>query len=320
MINIEKVVGKTQILGRPFNGRTLTVDDLHRLKLIPIQEFTIKERTIYLSDIFKTPARRLGCIAYVQKDDTYSAHTFFLSRSQGVWRLVRRYRFEITEDGREKPNWHDKGFGEESLFAPYPTQNALKVSNPILDIGEEAELVYFGTCVSIQDKDQYEEVISKEPILLKGNFYSDQKKVKIAPEELLFNNTDDEPDFSIVRGSWKTDLPLYGAATVRAFWSKDERLCYLFNQTDKGRIWVSGIDNRSALTELGIREQWVKAGDLTTPPWEYLMDFDEETGVYMTDQTGGYGDVENRHKSYVDMWKNYLSKIPIIIEYSEKFK
>ena len=49
------------------------------------------------------------------------------------------------------------------------------------------------------------------------------------------------------------------------------------------------------------------------------MDFNEETGMFGTDQTGGYGDEENRQKSYVDMWRNYLSKVPIISEFQKHF-
>jgi hypothetical protein len=168
MINPDEILGKTKVLGRPFNGRTLTVENLRTFGLVPDQEFSIKDRTVYLSKIFKTPARRLGCIAYVSKDDYYVAHTFFLSRSQGVWRLVRRYRFELTEEGREKSNWHDKGYGEESLFIPVMMQYNLRIEKPLLDLGDDAEFAYFGACVSVEEKDSYEDVITKEPIRLKG--------------------------------------------------------------------------------------------------------------------------------------------------------
>ncbi len=49
--------------------------------------------------------------------------------------------------------------------------------------------------------------------------------------------------------------------------------------------------------------------------WEYLAKFNKDTGLYEIDQTGGYGDEANRHKHYVDMYKNYVSKIPLIQEF-----
>ncbi len=85
---------------------------------------------------------------------------------------------------------------------------------------------------------------------------------------------------------------------------------YLFNTDENRRTWIGQIDNESTITSLGLRSTWVDSGCLTTPAWEYLIDD--------IDQTGGYGDETNRFKSYVDMHKNYISKIPAVKDFFEQ--
>jgi hypothetical protein len=53
---------------------------------------------------------------------------------------------------------------------------------------------------------------------------------------------------------------------------------------------------------LGVRQNWIDAGDIDTPVDEYRS------------QDGGYG-VEVGRGQYVDMFPKYLSKIPLISDY-----
>jgi hypothetical protein len=54
---------------------------------------------------------------------------------------------------------------------------------------------------------------------------------------------------------------------------------------------------------MGVRKKWVKGENLTTPAYEYFT------------QDGGYGNTSKTNGRYVDMFKNYLSKVPVIQEY-----
>jgi hypothetical protein len=77
----------------------------------------------------------------------------------------------------------------------------------------------------------------------------------------------------------------------------------MFCRDKKNRVWIGGIENDSKTGSTGLKETWVNGGDLTTPALEYVG------------QTDGYGNLKMSSGEYVDMFTNYLSKIPIIIEY-----
>jgi len=66
---------------------------------------------------------------------------------------------------------------------------------------------------------------------------------------------------------------------------------------EKNRTWLASIENHSQIRPTGVRGIWVDGGDLTTPAYEY----DIKAGVY--------GNVRLRWGNYIDMSKNYLSKI-----------
>src|SRR3989344_3905887 len=81
----------------------------------------------------------------------------------------------------------------------------------------------------------------------------------------------------------------------------------MFFKDAAGRAWIGGIEDDSETQSTGLKKSWVEGGDLATPAYEY------KTG--RTDQTGGYGNDKMRNGSYVDMYDNYLKKIPVIQEY-----
>jgi hypothetical protein len=137
---------------------------------------------------------------------------------------------------------------------------------------------------------------------IQGNFYP-KVEGKVPPEQLVFNNSDDAPNFSETGLAWTENTELYGPVQIETFRSKNNKLQYMFCRDSRNRVWIGGIENDSKITPVGLRESWINGGDLTTPAFEYY------------DYDGGYGSDKVRSRNYVDMYENYLSKIPVIKEY-----
>lgn len=102
---------------------------------------------------------------------------------------------------------------------------------------------------------------------------------------------------------------MYGQFQSEHFKSKDGKLLWAFNKDAQGRAWVGGVEVDSPLSSVGVRTKWAEIGDYGTPLYEYDV------------QTGGYGGTQDRQGNYyIGMWKNYLSKMPLIRKYLEQSK
>jgi hypothetical protein len=102
---------------------------------------------------------------------------------------------------------------------------------------------------------------------------------------------------------WKTKNALYGNVDCEIFTSLDESLRYQFCRDSLGRGWIANIENTSAVTGVGVRKVWVDGGDLVTTAFEYST------------QSRAYGNPKISKRKYVDMYTNYLSKVPLIRSY-----
>ncbi len=307
---------KINIKARPYNGKLLDIEILESSGVLPMYQIQAgDERNIYVSKPYKKGGY-VAFVGYVQDEDKLIARTFFYSRSEGIARLLRRYKFKevINEEGekKDKVTWNDKGYSEKSIALPIPLQKGLaEILSLYTDIDKLDVLggnIFYGTAFDLsKEDDDYAKEVSKESIRLQGNFYGATKKDIVPPNEMIFTDTADSPDFDNLIDSYSIYLEYYGMSQVHTYKSKNNLYTYLFNTDEKGRTWIGQVDNESKITSLGIRSKWVDSGCLTTPAWEYLIDD--------IDQTGGYGDETNRFKSYVDMYKNYISQIPVVKEY-----
>jgi hypothetical protein len=124
-----------------------------------------------------------------------------------------------------------------------------------------------------------------------------------APETVQLSD-EQSPNFANKLASWRQDTSLYGRVHYDVYPSNDGKLKYVFCRDVKGRSWVSGIENNSPLESTGLREEWLSGSALTTPAYEYAQ------------QAGDYGNDADARGHYVDMYKNYLSKVPVIQEYA----
>lgn len=307
-MTFEHILQSTKIVGRPLNGTALSARHIKKHDLVPYKKiFEVPE--IFVSKPYSLgKEKEVAHLAYIKdSEETYILRSFFFSRSQGVARALKAYKFKI-EDGREKPTWNDKGYGEECVNLPIDIQcelAALKNSEKVLEI-PSPELFFYGTAPELQADDTFEKEVQEEPLLLAGNFYGGGSGLT-PPENMLFTDKKQEPNFSRVVKNWVMDTAIFGKTTYAAYLSHDGSFTYLFMTSDDGRSWIGCIDNDSPVTSFGVRKRWVSGGDLTTPAFEYLTD--------TVDQTGGYGNTDISLPPYVDMYKNYLSKIPLIQEF-----
>ena len=79
-----------------------------------------------------------------------------------------------------------------------------------------------------------------------------------------------------------------------------------FNRNSENHAWINNIEVNSPISSTGLHTEWIKPGGLQYTSLEYA------------NQSGGYG--EGRHGNYVNMWNNYLSKMPIIQKYLESLE
>lgn len=304
--NTEAILDQAYFESRPYNGRSLSLRTLADNGLAPDKSVTVAGKTVYVSLPFWVEKRQEPAwICYVETEQGYLVRTFFWSRSQAVARVLLGYRYK-NNNGVEQVTHHYKGYDEQSLFLPVAVQRCLATDmSAAADITDE-ELVFYGTATEEGEPSIYEQTVEQEPVRLEGNFYPEHKHEKIPPEEVIFHNQEQAPDSTHLIEQWKALTSLYGELDILVFASHNKTLQYQFNMDEKNRIWLAGVESDSELSDCGVRRFWVDAGVLATPVYEYRG------------QTGDYGNPDDSQGNYVDMYANYLSRIPIINELRDR--
>lgn len=301
----QAILDRLEVRGSLFQGESLTKEDLLREDLGPKYKIDIEGRSIWFSSsAYELGSGRDAVVAYVEKNDRFVPRPYYRSNSQGVWRYLPAYR---ESDGHIR--WYSKGYGEESITLPIEAQQALaeltqdrsEVKTP-----QNPEFIFAGMSNNTEYSSSFRDEVSYQPARLDGNFYATGSK-KTPPEQVQFLDQSQSPDFSQPVAQWEQQTSIYGQIDIEAYSSKNGQFKYMFCRDRLGRAWIGGIEDSSPVTSTGLRERWIKGGDLTTPAYEYDM-----PGA---DQTGGYGDRKLSHGQYSDMYEKYLSKIPVIQEY-----
>lgn len=338
----DEILKRAEIRGDEYQGKRLTRELLEQEGLLPRYRIKIGGQFVWLAskayDMSAVDAGYVGVVGYVEEAGAVVARTFIRSNSQGVWRYLPGYR----TDSARKFSRFVKGYDEGSIALPFPLQGALA---SITGAGKEpvrvadAELVTCGTTAYITHEESatwlsigdprrtpaeraaaqrnlarfwaeqskqppdYAQQVADTPRRLAGNFYAARSDAKVRPEQLAFANPEQTPDFKKLLATWEQASELYrGGITAEVFPSRDGTLHYLFMRDREGRAWVSGVeDPRSPVQSVGLRRAWVAGGDLLTPAFEYGQ------------QASGYGGMPRG--KYVDMFRNYLSRVPVIREY-----
>ncbi|MDO8571334.1 MAG: hypothetical protein Q7R79_01515 [bacterium] len=305
----KKMLENLEIHGGDFNGKYLTKEILEKSGLSPKYRVRVGDMDVCLSSqAYDLGGGRPAVVGYIEKDGKMVPRSFYRSNSQGVWRYLPNYELK---DGDIK--WYGKGYGEESATLPIPLQEFLssitQFDEQIARVADP-KLIFAGTARRVDEGATYfSEVESKEKVL-DGSFYPQERGKKVPPEQVSFKNPQQEPDFTKKSGAWEQPTATYGKVTMEVYPSKDGTLSFLFCRDESGRAWISSIeDTESDISSVALRKTWISGGDLTTPAVEYYI---PERNI---DQTGGYGNPNRRSGSYVDMYENYVSKIPVIQEY-----
>jgi len=294
----------------------LTTEALRDHDLGPKYRAQIENREVNLSDVYELEDGRVAAVAYLPTDDGVKVRSYYRSNSQGVWRYLPDYvRDEQTGEGL---GWYGKSYAEEAVTLPYSLQESLATimnSQGVKRIERTNPMFFFaGAALAYDSKDDYRAAL--ESGQLQGDFYQEVSPVSNTQEfgELspAKQNPEDinmepgfEPNFGRVLASYKSESSLTGTMGIEVFNSEDGRFNWLMCTDKQNRSWVGGIEASSPITSTGCRQEWVSAGDAATPLYEYKS------------MESGYGDFTDRRRSYVSMWKNYLSKMPLIRKYQE---
>lgn len=289
------------------------VNRLAKRSLQPHHRITIGTSIFYLSgcslvDVRGNDPDRIYTMLYIEMPDgKLMARPCTRSKSQGIWRLIPA----STEF------WHSKGFGEDGIALSAELQKAMSVlGKPTLGM-ESDKIVAMTGKRDILPSSTFVTKNNIRPLRL-GMFCepSDSesgKQRKLDPGEhraFSFFDISDKPDFSVTLASWSEKIPLYGETLFEVFGSTNGKYRYIFCKDKKNRAWIASIDVAvSPFTTSGIRFDWVDGGDLTTPAFEYLS------------QAGKYGDSGLRAgvgNKYVDVFRQYVSRLPLIQEYLAK--
>ncbi len=291
----------------------LTPEILATLDLGPKYATKVGGREIDLSRVYSNDGRD-AVVGYVSDDDGVKVRTYYQSRSAGVWRYMPDY----VRKGEGAAEFYGKGFGEESVTLPAELQRALdkiQETTPEKGVRTNPDFVFCGTAKKYGSKEElarklymgeakgdfYEEVRS-QPMTME--FGKQKGGEKIEPER-VFVRAEREPDFRKLVMSYAGENAIAGKMTTEVFRSYDGKLDWLMCADEAGRSWVGGIECESPVTSTGCRSEWVAAGDIATPLYEY-------GGT----QDGGYGDFGDQRGRYLGMWKDYLSKVPLIKKYA----
>ncbi|MDO8669747.1 MAG: hypothetical protein Q7K65_05700 [Candidatus Buchananbacteria bacterium] len=312
----EEILKHLESHGDKFGGRVLSAEDLEGNGQRPKYVATIGERKIYLpEEPYQFEERRCATV-YVESDDKKRIvpRTYYLSNSAASWRYLPEYTLNV----RGEVSHFGKGYEEQSLNAPLAVQKKLASlsgkDNPLAK-SQNSDLIFAGTARKINyDSDaSYFRSVESSPIVIEGDFrrqedLSDRDpnqtlyglRTMQKPEDIAFRHDSDEPDFDHLVDSWMQYSDLYGEVKVRVFESNDGQNRYFFGTDKLGRSWPISGETSAKVGTNGLRQTWLSLGDFFTPAYEYDT------------QAGSYGNNSLHRGKYVDMYKNYLSKIPLI--------
>lgn len=292
--------------------------DLYDAGLSPEYKVNIDGVQMMLSTPYELNSGRVAFVAYVKDENNkYRARSYYLSNSQGVWRYLPGY---TLKEGTNNLSWYDKGHSEQSINAPVALQQAfnavLQSKDPILPPGN-SDFYFAGTSRSLDHAHErtYTHEVSAEPKSIPGDFelpygkqYEGGKYRKIRPEDIAFDDAQNAPDFSKAPIlTWEQKTNQYGDVEMEVYESADGKYNYMFCRDKKGRVWIGSIEDKSDITSIGVRKHWINGGDLMTPAYEYTSQIGANVFANWDDQDG----------NYVDMYENYLSRIPVIKAYNE---
>ncbi len=291
----------------------LGITNLLASGLVPTYEFVLENQTFTFSPPFQLSDGRGAILAYVSSGPTAKVRSYHINVRTGLWHyapdIIRGPRGEgMTQIG--------EAFGPMSTVLPTALQQVLSELVKTYGFREittvNPDFLFAGTAMAYSTQQEYREALSRGQA--RGDFYQEvdhsplltnwqpSGRNKNAPQ-LISINADLAPNFQAPTVHFLTYSVLAGQVIANAFSSNDKQQIWLFCNDDLGRAWLGEIEIISPLTSTGCRRDWMNAGDMATPLYEYST------------QSGNYGDPSDTRKGLIGMWNKYLSKIPVIQEY-----
>jgi hypothetical protein len=306
------------------NGRGLTPELIQKYDLLPKYPVKIGGREVFLSDSIIIDSGGRSMVYYYIKNEQsgkLAVRTAYKSNSQGMYRLLPR----TTINGH-----YDKGRGEDSINLPNLVQYAIStysVESKQVNDEDERLLLFRGTTKRYDPKGNntyFDQTESKpEPIV---GIKSDhevrverfkQKKETFAvnlqnPETFVTTHDNEKPNFGSISGIFESENSIIGKYKCYVVPSNDNSFEYLFCVDTLNRVWIGNLEVKKAkINDVGVRERW--AANICVPLYDYCSK--------KHNQCGGFEDLDDIPASsshYAGLWKNYLSKIPMIIEFRQK--
>lgn len=301
-------IAMTRVEARPITHRELLDHDL-----APKFEVDLEGVSYRFSRAFKLHGRRDAVIAYIKTPDgKIYTRGYYCSGSQGVWRYLPDYALDKDGDAE----WYGKGINEQQLTLPMEIQGSLNEIAKISqegktdqEVGDDPEIyeLFFGTAKVIpEDSDYHEDRLSgriSDTLSREVESYPRitprQKIEELGPEEMDISESY-RPDYAHQIAEFRIHVGIYKGSTAHVFKSKDGELKWTIIEDESGRAFIASVETNSPITSTGLRKSWIDAGNFTIPLYEYPS------------QDHGFGDDTDKRKDYVCMWKNCLSKMPII--------
>lgn len=290
----------------------LGITNLLSSGLTPAYELTLENLNMVFSAPFQLSDGRGAILAYVMTPDGAKVRAYYLNTKTGLW----HYAPDIVRGARgEGMGQIGEAYGASSTMLPVALQDTL--SDMVKNYGfreitaVNPDFLFAGTAMAYATQQEYRETLAKGQ--MRGDFYQEVDKTPIHQNwqtvgkknvpQLISVNANLAPNFAQATARFTTYSILTGQVGADSFASNDTQAIWLFCSDEWGRAWLGNIEIVSPLTSTGCRRDWMTAGDLATPIYEYST------------QAAGYGDPSDTRKGLVGMWNQYLSKIPLLQEY-----
>jgi hypothetical protein len=306
------------------NGRGLTPELIQKYDLLPKYPIKIGDREVYLSDSFVADEGGRPMVYYYIKNDKTNklmVRTAYKSNSQGMYRLLPRTVYE---------SHYDKGYGEDSINLPNLVQEGVSkhcVNSKSVKNKDDKNILFRGTTKQFvkDNHNTYFDQTESKPERIVG-IQSDhsvrverfkQKKETFAinlqdPETFEISHDNEKPNFDNLQRTFESTNSIIGNYKCYTVPSNDNSLEFIFCVDSKNRVWIGSVEVKKAkINDVGVRERWAK--DLCIPLYDYCSS--------RHNQCGGFEDLNDKNGKggqYAGMWKNYLSKVPMIIEFRQK--
>ena len=315
----ESILARAVIEGDAWqqNGKDYQLSTHHLMQagLEPAFSVKFEGKEFYFSTPFKLASGKLAILGYMLgKHDVMKVRSYYRAQPQGLWRYVPDYVRDVNKVSGIA--CFGQGYNEVSLSLPAGLQMVLAeiesrvgckqitVTNPNFFLVGTAKAYnslqdYREMLISNYKTGDYYTEVASEPF---NHEFQATDGYHVAPQTLAISY-EKMPDFTHKSAEFTTHVSLVGEVKAEAFRSHDGQLEWLFFRDNLGRAWIGQVEPLAKLTTLGLRQEWLLMGDFTTP----LYDFSR--------YSGGYGDASDVKGPRQCMWRNYLSKIPLIQEY-----